>query len=159
SQRVSVGEARSAVRFATAAAPKRRPGANTDEIARQEAAAQQGISDYVASTDPGLKQQMLSNAVQSFRQLRTSQPGDQELLAKELFVQARLAIAEGRPAEAIAPLERAIALDPRTACPYNAMGVAQERTGDKRRAQEYYEKAAQIARTWALPHWQLGMLL
>jgi len=161
-QKVNIGAGKSVIRVQNAGASsveqRRKLYAEADRIAALESAGQRGVNDYVTSTAAGLKHDLLQNAVKAYGQLRAIEPPNQELQAKQLFVEGRLRIAEGRFAEAIPLLERSITLDPHTACPYNAMGVAHERTGDIDRAVRFYQKAIELAPEWFLPHWQLGVI-
>jgi tetratricopeptide (TPR) repeat protein len=118
---------------------------------------QQSINNYVRTSASQFDAARLRQASQAYANLKTLKAGDQHVEAKSLFAAARVKLAEGKPKEAIALLEKAMSIDPKTACPYNALGVAYEKTNDVEKALNFYKRAVQLAPGWALPHYRLGL--
>ena len=73
---------------------------------------------------------------------RLSQPAPPS--ADELYQAAQTAASEGRNDEAIAKLEMLLNVSPDFAAAHNDLGVLYYKSGDKDRAGEHYEKAAQL---------------
>jgi tetratricopeptide (TPR) repeat protein len=123
-----------------------------------EEAGQQSINNYVRSSEKPFDADRLRRASASYERLHRLKPQDSAIESKKLFAAARVLLAEGKAKEAIDLLERSLALDSRTACPYNAMGAAYERANDDVKAAEFYTRAAAIAPLWALPRYRMGLL-
>lgn len=118
---------------------------------------QQSINNYVRTSASQFDAARLRQASVAYANLKTLKAGDTHVEAKSLFAAARVKLAEGKPKEAIALLEKSMAIDPKTACPYNALGVAYEKTNDVEKALNFYKRAVQLAPGWALPHYRLGL--
>ena len=118
---------------------------------------QQSVNNYVRSSAAPFNPHQLRQASQAYENLKTLKPGDTQVEAKSLFSTARLMLAEGKAKEAIVLLEKSMAMDPKTACPYNALGVAYEKTNNIEKALNFYKRAVQLAPGWALPHHKLGL--
>jgi tetratricopeptide (TPR) repeat protein len=118
---------------------------------------QQSVNNYVHTSATPLKVEQLRQASEAYANLKTIKRGDVQVEAKSLFSQARVLLAEGKTKEAIALLEKSMAIDPKTACPYNALGVAYEKTNDIEKAINFYKRAVQLAPGWSLPHHRLGL--
>jgi Flp pilus assembly protein TadD len=117
------------------------------------------VSDYVQSPSSGLKRALLARAVAAFDRLRVMRPNDRGIEVRRLFCQGRLQIAEERFAEAVATLEKSLALDPRFACSYNALGVALGRMNHAAESRKAFETAAKLTPEWALPPYQIAAQL
>jgi tetratricopeptide (TPR) repeat protein len=118
---------------------------------------QRGVSDYVDSNSPGLKVSLLEQSAAAYRKLRELR-GDSPLLeSKQLFAEGRAKLLAGDPESAVPLLERAVKLDPKTACPVNALGVAYERTGQPDKAMDMFRKAAKLTPNWSLPRYQIAL--
>ncbi len=122
-----------------------------------EETGQQSINNYVRSSEKPFDAERLRRASASYERLRQLKPEDSHVEAKRLFAAARVLLAEGKAKEAIDLLERSLTFDSRTACPYNALGVAYEKTSGADKAAEFYNRAAVIAPGWALPRYRLGL--
>jgi len=133
-------------------------GPKTSESALEDTG-MECISDYVQSTTNALKRQMFLQAAEAFTALRALRPGDPSLQAKALFCQARAQIAANEFPQAIQTLNRSIAVDPRFACSYNALGVALSRLGRNQEARSAFEMAAKLAPVWALPPFEIARQL
>jgi Tfp pilus assembly protein PilF len=118
---------------------------------------QQSVNNYVHSSATPLNPQQLRQASEAYASLKTLKRGDPQVEAKSLFSTARVLLAEGKTREAIAMLEKSMAIDPKTACPYNALGVAYEKTNEIDKAINFYKRAVQLAPGWSLPHHRLGL--
>jgi tetratricopeptide (TPR) repeat protein len=118
---------------------------------------QKSVNNYVRSSAAPFNAVQLRQASEAYVNLKTLKPGDRQVEAKSLFSAARVMLAEGKVKQAIALLEQSMAIDPKTACPYNALGVAYERTNDIEKALNFYKRAAQLSPGWALPHYRLGL--
>lgn len=118
---------------------------------------QRSINAYIRSSVLQLKASDFRRGAQAFRYLRTLNPGDPQLEAKQLFLEARVAIDEGKNQEAITALNKAIFLDPRAGHCYNALGVAYEKQQDNDRAVDAFKRAAELAPQWSFPRLHLGI--
>ncbi len=118
---------------------------------------QKSVNNYVKTSAAPFNAVQLREASEAYANLKTLKPGDAQVEAKSLFSTARVMLAEGKVKQAIAMLERSMAIDPKTACPYNALGVAYERTNDIEKALNFYRRAAQLSPGWSLPHYRLGL--
>jgi tetratricopeptide (TPR) repeat protein len=118
---------------------------------------QQAINSYVRSSVFQLKASDFRRGAEAYKCLLKLTPGDVQLEAKRLFCEARVAIDDGKTEEAIAGLNKAIALDPRAAHLYNALGVAYEKSKDNDNALEAFKRAAQLAAQWSFPRLHLGI--
>jgi Flp pilus assembly protein TadD/uncharacterized caspase-like protein len=118
---------------------------------------QQAINAYISSSVLELKASDFRRSVEAFRCLRTLNPADPRLEAKQLFCEARVAIDQGRNGDAIAALGRAISLDPRAGHLYNALGVAYEKEKDSGKAADAFKRAAELAPQWSFPRLHLGI--
>jgi tetratricopeptide (TPR) repeat protein/uncharacterized caspase-like protein len=118
---------------------------------------QQSVNNYVHSSAAPLKVEQLRQASEAYTNLKTIKRGDVQIESKSLFSQARVLLAEGKTREAITMLEKSMAIDPKTACPYNALGAAYEKTNDIEKAINFYKRAVQLAPGWSLPHHRLGL--
>lgn len=117
------------------------------------------VSDYVQSTDSGLKRLMLQRAVGAFERLTTLRPNDSATEVKKLFCMGRLQIAQGQLTEAVATLQESLKRDSQFACAYNALGVALSRLGRKKEARQAFETASKLTPEWALPPFQIALQL
>ena len=118
---------------------------------------QKSVNNYVKTSAAPFSPAQLREASEAYANLKTLKPGDAQVEAKSLFSTARVMLAEGKVKQAIAMLERSMAVDPKTACPYNALGVAYEKTNDIEKALNFYKRAAQLSPGWSLPHYRLGL--
>ena len=118
---------------------------------------QKSVNNYVKTSAAPFSPAQLREASEAYANLKTLKPGDAQVEAKSLFSTARVMLAEGKVKQAIAMLERSMAIDPKTACPYNALGVAYEKTNDIEKALNFYKRAAQLSPGWSLPHYRLGL--
>jgi uncharacterized caspase-like protein/tetratricopeptide (TPR) repeat protein len=118
---------------------------------------QQSINNYVRTSATPYKRDQLVQASQAYSYLKTLKPGDSQVESKSYFSAARVLLAEGKAKEAIDMLEKSMAIDPKTACPSNAIGVAYEKTNNIEKALNFYKRAVQLAPGWSLPHYRLGL--
>jgi tetratricopeptide (TPR) repeat protein len=118
---------------------------------------QRGVSDYVDSNSPGLKVSLLEQSAAAYRKLRELRGDSPVLESKQLFAEGRAKLLSGDPESAVPLLERAVKLDPKTACPVNALGVAYERTGNTDKAMDMFRKAAKLTPNWSLPRYQIAL--
>ena len=118
---------------------------------------QQAINSYVRSSVLHLRAAEFRRGAQAFACLRTLNPAEAQLEAKQLFCEARVAIDETRNKDAIAALKRAISLDPKAGYLYNALGVAYEKEKDDDKAQEAFKRAAELAPQWSFPRLHLAI--
>lgn len=118
---------------------------------------QKSINNYVRSSAAPYKREQLLQASEAYTHLSTLKPGDPQVEAKVYFSAARVMLAEGKVKQAIVLLEKSMSIDPKTACPYNALGVAYEKTNDIEKAINFYKRAVQLAPGWSLPHHRLGL--
>ena len=114
------------------------------------------VNDYVQSTALGPKTTMLEGAADAYDRLRILRPNDRGLETRATFCRARALIAEERIAEARVALEKALQLDPRFACTYNALGVVYTRIHKTKEAREAFDTAAKLAPEWGLPQFQIA---
>jgi uncharacterized caspase-like protein/tetratricopeptide (TPR) repeat protein len=119
---------------------------------------QQAINEYVRSPEEvsTLRRDLFPRGAKAFNCLLKLRPQDQIVEAKKLFCDGRVFIDDSKSKEAIAVLQRAVALDPKAAYAFNALGVAYRQEKDNAKATEAFLKATQLAPNWALPHFQLG---
>jgi tetratricopeptide (TPR) repeat protein len=118
---------------------------------------QKSVNNYVQTSAAPFDAKQLRQASAAYANLKTLKPGDQQVEAKSLFAAARVMLAEGKAKEAVALLEKSMALDAKTACSWNALGVAYERTNNIEKAINFYKRATQLAPGWSLPHHRLGL--
>ncbi len=118
---------------------------------------QQSVNNYVQTSAAPFNPKQLRQASDAYTNLKTLKPGDPQVEAKSLFAAARVMLAEGKAKDAVALLEKSMALDPKTACSWNALGVAYERTNSIEKAINFYKRATQLAPGWSLPHHRLGL--
>ncbi len=118
---------------------------------------QKSVNNYVQTSAAPFDANRLRQASAAYANLKTLKPGDQQVEAKSLFAAARVMLAEGKAKDAVALLEKSMALDAKTACSWNALGVAYERTNDIEKAINFYKRATQLAPGWSLPHHRLGL--
>jgi len=118
---------------------------------------QQAINAYIRSSVLQLRASDFKRGAEAFKCLRSLNPSDTQLETKQLFCEARVAIDEGKNQDAIASLNKAIALDPRAGHSYNALGVAYEKLNDNEHAVDAYRHAAELAPQWSFPHLHLGI--
>lgn len=118
---------------------------------------QKSVNNYVQTSAAPFDAGQLRRASNAYANLKTLKPGDPAVEAKSLFAAARVMLAEGRAKDAVALLEKSMTLDPNTACSWNALGVAYERTNNIEKAINFYRRATQLAPGWALPHHRLGL--
>jgi uncharacterized caspase-like protein/tetratricopeptide (TPR) repeat protein len=118
---------------------------------------QQSINNYVQSSARQFKPDQLRRASQAYTMLKALKPDDQQVEAKRLFSAARVLLAEGKAKEAVALLEQSLAVDAKTACPYNALGVAHDAANEGEKALSYYKRAVELAPGWSLPRFRLGL--
>lgn len=118
---------------------------------------QQSVNNYVRTSAAPFNASQLRQASEAYANLKTLKPNDPQVEAKSLFSAARVLLAKGKAKQAIALLEKAMAVDPKTACPYNVLGVAYEKTNDIEKALNFYKRAVQLAPGWSLPHHRLGL--
>ena len=120
---------------------------------------QQAINSYVRSSVLELRASEFRRGAEAFRCLRSLNPTDSQLEAKQLFCEARVATDEKRNKDAIAALKRAISLDARAGYLYNALGVAFEKENDDEKAHDAFKRAAELAPQWSFPRLHLGIQL
>jgi len=118
---------------------------------------QKSVNNYVQTSAAPYDPKQLRQASAAYSNLKTLKPGDTQVEAKSLFAAARVLLAEGKAKEAVAMLEKSMALDPKTACSWNALGVAYEKTNNIEKALNFYKRATQLAPGWALPHHRLAL--
>lgn len=99
----------------------------------------------------------MRRASAAYTALKTLAPEDAHVEAKRLFAAARVALAEGRPQEAVTLLAQSISKDAKTACPYNALGTAYDQANNPDKAAEFFTHAAALAPGWSLPRYRLGL--
>jgi uncharacterized caspase-like protein/tetratricopeptide (TPR) repeat protein len=114
------------------------------------------VSDYVQSTQAGLKRGMLARATEAFGKLQLLRPADKTIEPRRLFCGARLQIADGQFQAAVATLQQVLQRDPDFACAHNALGVALGRLNRPEESRRAFETAARLAPEWALPHFQIA---
>lgn len=85
-----------------------------------------------------------------YREARALAPGSLYLESREEFFEGRLLIFDKKYDEAIAHLETAIRLNPKSPSPYNALGIAYLEMGRYSEAAAAFEAA--IARSWYWPY-------
>ncbi|MFY9607471.1 MAG: tetratricopeptide repeat protein [Blastocatellia bacterium] len=118
---------------------------------------QQAINSYVRSSVLQLRAAEFRRGAQAFACLRTLNPAESQLEAKQLFCEARVAIDEIRNKDAIDALKRAISLEPRAGYLYNALGVAYEKEKDNDKAMDAFKRAAELAPQWSFPRLHLAI--
>jgi tetratricopeptide (TPR) repeat protein len=118
---------------------------------------QEAISNYVNSSASGLAPDIFHRASVAFTSLRRLNPSSSQFESKRLFCEGRALIVEGRNREAVPLLEQAVALDPKAAYSYNALGVAYENTDRAEQASDCFKKAADLAPNWSLPRMHIGI--
>jgi Flp pilus assembly protein TadD len=118
---------------------------------------QEAINDYVHSAISTLRPDLFRRGADAFTHLKQLSPGDQQIEPKRLFCDGRALIVESRTKEAIAQLQKAVALDARAAYSYNALGVAYERDGNTGKAVDLFKQAARLAPEWSIPRIHLGL--
>ncbi|MGA9773609.1 MAG: tetratricopeptide repeat protein [Blastocatellia bacterium] len=118
---------------------------------------QKSVNNYVQTSAAPFTLRQLRQASDAYQNLKKLKPNDPIVEAKSLFAAARVMLAEGKAKEAVALLEKSMALDPKTACSWNALGVAYERTNNIEKAINFYKRATQLAPGWSLPHHRLGL--
>jgi tetratricopeptide (TPR) repeat protein len=134
-----------------------RAGIEIAMIDEMDEIGQQSVNNYVRTSAAPLSANQLRQASEAYANLKTLKPSDPQVEAKSLFAAARVLLAEAKAKQAIALLEKSLAVDPKTACPYNALGVAYEKTNDIEKALNFYKRAVQLAPNWSLPHHRLGL--
>ncbi|MEK6301672.1 MAG: tetratricopeptide repeat protein [Acidobacteriota bacterium] len=120
---------------------------------------QQAINSYVSSSVVQLRASEFRRGAQAFKCLRSLNPSDSQLEAKQLFCEARVATDEVRNNDAITALNRAISLDPKAGYLYNALGVAYEKEKDDDKAHDAFKRAAELAPQWSFPRLHLAIQL
>ncbi|HKP85584.1 MAG TPA: tetratricopeptide repeat protein [Blastocatellia bacterium] len=118
---------------------------------------QKSVNNYVQTSAAPYNPKQLRQASEAYANLKTLKPNDAQVEAKSLFSAARVMLAEGKAKDAVTLLEKSMALDPKTACSWNALGVAYEKTNGIDKAMNFYKRAAQLAPGWALPHHRLAL--
>jgi tetratricopeptide (TPR) repeat protein len=118
---------------------------------------QEAINDYVHSAISTLRPDLFRRGADAFTYLKQLSPGDQQIEPKRLFCDGRALIVESRTKDAIAQLQKAVALDARAAYSYNALGVAYERDGNTGKAGDLFKQAARLAPQWSVPRIHLGL--
>jgi uncharacterized caspase-like protein/tetratricopeptide (TPR) repeat protein len=118
---------------------------------------QQSVNNYVRSSAQPFNPEQLRRAAVAYDLLKQLDPQSPQIEAKRLFAASRVLLSQGKGREAIALLERSIQTDPKTACPFNALGSAYELASDADKAMEYYRRATVLAPGWSLPHYRLGL--
>lgn len=118
---------------------------------------QQVINGYVRSSVLQLRAIEFRRGALAFACLRTLNPAESQLEAKQLFCEARVAIDETRNKDAIDALKRAILLEPRAGYLYNALGVAYEKEKDHDKALDAFKRAAELSPRWSFPRLHLAI--
>lgn len=118
---------------------------------------QQAVNNYVRTSAAPFKREQLDRARDAYTHLLKLKPGDRQIESKVYFSAARVMLAEGKAKEAIVLLEKSMSIDPKTACPFNALGVAYERTNEIDKAMDFYKRAVTLAPGWSLPRHRLGL--
>jgi uncharacterized caspase-like protein/tetratricopeptide (TPR) repeat protein len=129
----------------------------TELTAALDEIGQQAINNYVRTSAVPFKREQLLRASNAYTHLLKLKPSDKQVESKVYFSAARLMLADGKAREAIVLLEKSMSVDPKTACPFNALGVAYERTNDIDKALDFYKRAVTLAPGWSLPRHRLGL--
>jgi tetratricopeptide (TPR) repeat protein len=120
---------------------------------------QQAINIYVNAGSQKIYPNMFHRAALAFKCLKELTPASSpQFESKRLFCEGRALIVEGKHREAIPLLERAIAIDGKSAYAYNALGIAYENQKDDDKAMDSFKRAAELAPNWELPRVHLGIL-
>jgi tetratricopeptide (TPR) repeat protein len=142
-------------------APKdpQRSAIEIDLASALEEIGQQAINNYVNAPISGLTPDTFHRGAVAYNNLKQlSRTTSTQLEAKRLFCEGRALIVEGRKKEAIQMLEQAVALDPKAAYSYNALGVAYEGEKKEEKASDSFRRAADLAPNWELPRIHIGIL-
>jgi uncharacterized caspase-like protein/tetratricopeptide (TPR) repeat protein len=118
---------------------------------------QQSVNNYVRTSAQGFNPEQLRRASIAYDLLKRLDPDSPQVEAKRLFAASRVLLSQGKGREAIFLLEKSIQTDPKTACPFNALGVAYEQISNPDKAMDYYRRAVVLAPGWSLPHYRLGL--
>ncbi len=118
---------------------------------------QQSVNNYVDTSAQPFNPEQLRRASIAYDLLKHLDPDSPQVEAKRLFAASRVLLGLGKAKEAIALLEKSIQTDPKTACPFNALGVAYEQMSDADKALDYFRRAVALAPLWSLPHYRLGL--
>ncbi len=118
---------------------------------------QQSVNNYVRSSAQSFSLEQLRRASLAYDLLKQLEPNSPQVEAKRLFAASRVLLSQGKGREAIALLEKSIQTDPKTACPFNALGAAYEQINDADKALDYYRRAVTLAPGWSLPRYRLGL--
>ncbi|HWX40466.1 MAG TPA: caspase family protein [Blastocatellia bacterium] len=118
---------------------------------------QQAIDDYMNCPTSMLRADLFKRGAAAFARLKQLCPADQRVESKRLFCEGRALIAEDRIEDAIARLEKCVALDATAPYAWNALGVAYERDNNVTEAAELFARAARLAPGWVVPRLHLGL--
>jgi tetratricopeptide (TPR) repeat protein len=136
-----------------------RSGLEVDLATALEEIGQQAINNYVTAGSHKIYPDMFHRAALAFKCLKELTPASSsQFEPKRLFCEGRALIVEGRHREAIPVLERAIAIDAKSAYAYNALGIAYENQKDDDKAMDSFRRASDLAPNWELPRVHLGIL-
>jgi Flp pilus assembly protein TadD len=121
------------------------------------------IREYLEGEDSPPRAGDFRRAKDAFEQARRDAPYSLRLESRELFCRGRLAIFESRYDDAVAQMERAVALDPTAAFAYNALGIAHLERAEFDLARKSFDDTIRRAPYWsyawhnlALTHIQRG---
>lgn len=128
-----------------------------DLRAALEEIGQRATNNYVRTSATPLTPVELRRASDAYVALKTLAPNDGSIEAKRLFAAGRVALADGKPQEALTLLQQSLSKDGKTACPYNALGAAYEQANQSEKAAEFFNRAATLAPGWSLPRYRLGL--
>ena len=140
-----------------APAEPQRKALELDLRAALEEVGQQATNNYVRTSAAPFTPAQLRRASTAYEALKTLAPNDTGVEAKRLFAAGRVAMAEGKPQEAVAMLQQSLSKDAKTACPYNALGAAYDQASQPDKAAEFFNRAATLAPGWSLPRYRLGL--
>jgi uncharacterized caspase-like protein/Flp pilus assembly protein TadD len=141
----------------TAPAEPQRKALELELRSALEETGQQATNNYVRTSAAPYTPAQLRRAYEAYAALKTLAPNDAGVEAKWLFAAGRVALADGKPQEALTLLQQSMSKDGKTACPYNALGAAYEQADQPDKAAEFFNRAATLAPGWSLPRYRLGL--
>lgn len=125
-----------------------------------ESIGQKVMTEYLQSSLTKIDRRSFRQGADAYKWLKTINAGQltpqQEL--KYLFCEGRALIEEGQAKDALGYLEKALALDPKAAYVWNAIGLAADQAAQVERAVDAYKKALKLTPEWNEPQYYLGAI-
>ena len=128
-----------------------------DRLIRIEEQGQQIMLQYLEGDEIPQTRDEFERGRQVYEQALALAPGSLYLESRKEFFQGRTFIFDKQYDDAIAHLETAIRLNPRSASPYNALGIAYLEQGRYAEAVAAFESAIGRASYWAYPRHNLAL--